>query len=102
MAAHAEREGASSAPSLPMCRQCGRRPRWTVRKRGSAPKAPELVVVSDYCEEHSHVALFKPPEPVEPEGRRDPSAAFRNEVKRQRLERERQQLARRRRPENAA
>jgi hypothetical protein len=102
MAAHAEGEGAS-APSLPMCRQCGRRPRWAVRKRGSTPKDPKLVVVSDYCEEHSYVALFKPPEPVQPEGQRDPSAAFRNEVKRQRLERDKRQArARRPHPEEAA
>jgi hypothetical protein len=54
MAAHAEGEGAS-APSLPMCRQCGRRPQWTVNHRG------QIVVVSEFCSEHANIPMFDLP-----------------------------------------
>jgi hypothetical protein len=99
MAAYAGTEGAS-APSAPMCRKCGRRPRWTVKHRG------QIVVVSEFCYEHANVPLFDvPAEPVpkpkqargitfverDSVGRRRKVKlnAFHAEVRRRRLERER-------------
>lgn len=92
MAAHAEREGAS-APSLPMCRQCGRRTRWTVKHRG------QIVVVSEFCPEHSQLTMFDTPAQPVTKPKRAPRhksddekhkqllSQFHTEVRRQRRQR---------------
>jgi hypothetical protein len=80
--------GTGASASVPTCSTAGcDRPRWSVKRRGTS------ITVSNFCLEHSQPAMFEiPVEPAKmkakPAPRHKGLSQFATEVRRQRLERE--------------